>query len=116
MSTENYEDERALLKALRHGEHYAVGAPPSASMLNMLESSMRSKFITTGGLRYGMKHMLHPSRYAQMKLMHTLSRRSRPDKLELMLVAKIRKAAKKQAYLMRTQQMLPLTFFGGKYL
>ena len=59
------EGERALWKELRHGLHYAMGAPPSASMLNMLESSMRGKFIKTGGLRYGMKHMshTHTSRY-----------------------------------------------------
>ena len=45
MSTEHNEDERALLKELRHGLHYAMGAPPSPSMINRLEASRHSKFI-----------------------------------------------------------------------
>ena len=88
MSTENYEDIRELWKSLRNGVHYAMGSPPSASMLNRLESSMRSKFITTGGL------------------LCTTS----------LMLANISANAKKQAYLMRTQQMLPLSLFNGEYL
>jgi len=113
MSSENYKDQREIWKALRHGMHYVMGAPPSASMLNMLESGMRSKFIKTGGLRYG-KSLGHPSNYAQLRFHHVLAN-TKYDMTGLML-AKISAEAKKQAYLMRTRQMLPLTFYTGGYL
>ena len=97
MSTENYEDQREIWKALRHVMHYGMGTPTQA-----------------GWLRYS-KSLGHPSNYVQMKFRHVLSN-NQYDMTGLML-AQLRANAKKQAYLMRTQQMLPLTFFnGGKYL
>lgn len=113
MISENYDDQREIWKALRHGMHYGLGTQVSASLLNSLEASMRGKFVTTGGLRYS-KSLGHPSNYVQMKFRHVLSN-NQYDITGLML-ANIHAQAKKQAYLMRTQQMLPLTFFGGKYL
>ena len=112
-NSENYEDQREIWKALQHGRHYGMGPQVSASLLNSLATTMRGKFVTTGGLRYG-KSLSHPSNYAKMKFRHVLSN-NQYDITGLML-AKIYAQAKKQAYLMRTQQMLPLTFFGGKYL
>ena len=114
MSSENYKDQHEIWKALRHGMHYGLGTQVSASLLNSLEASMRHKFVTTAGLRYS-KSLGHPSNYAQLKFRHVLAN-TQYDMTGLML-AQLRANAKKQAYLMRTQQMLPLTFFnGGKYL
>ena len=114
MSSENYEDQREIWKALRHVMHYGMGTQVSASLLNSLEASMRDKFVTTGGLRYS-KSLGHPSRYCEVKYRHILSNNN--PTITALWLAKIRAQAKKQAYLMRTQQMLPLTFFnGGKYL
>lgn len=112
----DYEDQRELWKEVRHGTHYGLGTQVTSTMLSLLESSMRSKFITTGGCRYGMRGMAHPSRYAQSKFLHTLSNRNRPD-LPGLWLAKVHAQAKRQVYHMSKQQMLPLTFFnGGKYL
>lgn len=116
MIVKDLQDQRELWKEVRHGTHYGLGTQVTSTMLSLMESSMRSKLITTGGCRYGMSGMAHPSKYAQMKFRHTLSNRNSPDLTHLWL-AKIPAVAKRQAYLMRKQQMLPLTFFnGGKYL
>ena len=96
MSSENYKDQREIWKALRLGMHYGMGTPTQA-----------------GWLRYS-KSLGHPSNYAQLKFHHVLGN-TQYDMTGLKL-AKIYAQAKKQAYLMRTQQMLPLTFFGDKYL
>ena len=113
MSSENYKDQHEIWKALRHGMHYGLGTQVSASLLNSLEAIMRGTFVTTGGLRYS-KSLGHPCNYSQLKFRHVLSN-NQYDMTGLML-AQLRANAKKQAYLMRTQQMLPLTFFGDKYL
>lgn len=114
MSTENYEDQRAILKALRHGMIYGMGTQVASSiLLDFMESRMKGKFVTTGGLRYG-KSLGHPSNYAKMKFRHVLA--NTQYEMTGLKLAKIHAQAKKQAYLMRTQQMLPLTFFGDKYL
>ena len=113
MSSENYKDQHEIWKALRHGMHYGLGTQVSASLLNSLEAIMRGKFVTTGGLRYG-ESLGHPCNYSQLKLRHVM-RNAQYDSSGLML-AKIYAQAKMQAYLMRTQQMLPLTFFNGEYL
>ena len=113
MSTENYEDIREIWKSLRNGMHYGLGTQVSASLLNSLATTMRGKFVTTGGLRYS-KSLGHPSNYAKMKFRHVLVN-TQYDMTGLKL-AKLNAQAKKQAYLMRTQQMLPLTFYVGQYL
>ena len=95
MSSENYKDQREIWKALRHGMHYGMGAQLLDAKLRDMEARVYCN-------------------YAKMKLHHVL-RNAQYDSSDLML-AKIRAQAKKQAYLMRTQQMLPLTFFGDKYL
>ena len=96
MSTENYEDIRKIWKALRHGMHYGMGAQLLDAKLRDMEARVYCNYV-------------------QMEFRHVLTN-NQYDITGLML-AKIYAQAKKQAYLMRTQQMLPLTFFnGGKYL
>lgn len=94
--SENYKDQRAIWKALRYGIQYGMGT----QLLDAKRRDMEAR------LYYN---------YTEMKFRHVLSN-NQYDITGLML-AKIHAQAKKQAYLMRTQQMLPLTFFnGGKYL
>ena len=99
MSSENYEDQQAMWKALRHGMHYGMGTQVSASLLNSLATIMRGKFVTTGGLRYS-KSLGHPCNYSQLKFRHVLVN-TQYDMTGLKL-AKLNAHAKKQAYLMRT--------------
>ena len=95
MSSENYEDQREIWKALRNGMHYGRGAQLLDAKLRDMEARVYCNYV-------------------QMEFRHVLSN-NQYDITGLML-AKIYAQAKKQAYLMRTQQMLPLTFFGDKYL
>ena len=95
MSSENYKDQREIWKALRHGMHYGMGA----QLLDAKRRDMEARVYCN---------------YAKMKFRHVLVN-TQYDMTGLKL-AKIYAQAKKQAYLMRTQQMLPLTFFGDKYL
>ena len=95
MSSEDYKDQREIWKALRLGMHYGMGA----QLLDAKRRDMEARVYCN---------------YAKMKLRPVL-RNAQYDSSGLML-AKIYAQAKKQAYLMRTQQMLPLTFFGDKYL
>ena len=96
MSSENYKDQREIWKALRNGMHYGMGA----QLLDAKRMDMEARVYCN---------------YVQMKFRHVLSN-NQYDITGLML-AQLRANAKKQAYLMRTQQMLPLTFFnGGEYL
>lgn len=95
MSSEDYKDQREIWKALRHGMHYGMGA----QLLDAKRRDMEARVYCN---------------YVKMKFRHVLSN-AQYDSSGLML-AKIYEQAKKQAYLMRTQQMLPLTFFGDKYL
>ena len=96
MSSENYEDIRKIWKALRHGMHYGMGA----QLLDAKRRDMEARVYCN---------------YAQLKFRHVLVN-TQHDMTGLKL-AQLRANAKKQAYLMRTQQMLPLTFFnGGEYL
>ena len=95
MSSENYEDQREIWKALRLGMYYGMGA----QLLDAKRRDMEARVYCN---------------YTNMKFRHVLSN-NQYDITGLML-AQLRANAKKQAYLMRTQQMLPLTFFGDKYI
>ena len=95
MSSEDYKDQREIWKALRLGMYYGMGAQLLDAKLRDMEARVYCN-------------------YTIMKFRHVLSN-NQYDITGLML-ANIYAQAKKQAYLMRTQQMLPLTFFGDKYL
>ena len=95
MSSENYKDQREIWKALRLGMHYGMGAQLLDAKLRDMEARVYCNYV-------------------QMEFRHVLVN-TQYDMTGLKL-AKIYAQAKKQAYLMRTQQMLPLTFFNGEYL
>lgn len=95
MSSENYKDQREIWKALRLGMHYGMGA----QLLDAKRRDMEARVYYN---------------YVEMTFRHVLVN-TQYDMTGLKL-AKIYAQAKKQAYLMRTQQMLPLTFYGGQYL
>ena len=95
MSSENYKDQREIWKALRLGMHYGMGA----QLLDAKRRDMEARVYCN---------------YAMMEFRHVLVN-TQYDMTGLKL-AKIYAQAKKQAYLMRTRQMLPLTFYTGGYL
>ena len=119
MSTENYEDQRELWKELRHDMHYGLGTQVHSTMFSMLESSMRSKFITTGGLRYGrnsMRGIMHSSRYSELKYQHIFNIGINNPAITNLWLAKVQADAKRFLISMRSNQRLPVTFFNGGFL
>ena len=95
MSSENYKDQREIWKALRLGIHYGMGAQLLDAKRRDMEARVYYNYV-----EMTFRHVLVNTQYEMTGLK----------------LAKLRANAKKQSYLMRTQQMLPLTFFGDKYL
>ena len=95
MSSEDYKDQLEVWKALRLGMHYGMGA----QLLDAKRRDMEAREYCNYYLQE-FRHVLSNNQYDMTGLK----------------LAKLNAQVKKQAYLMRTQQMLPLTFFGGKYL